>query len=119
MATAQSDFSKVTEFRFVIRRFFFWGGGDQAGIWGGLGVQERDSLKTILGTHPLLSHAKGLLQLLASGGFCHDGRGCFWPGRGWGEEGGVPLTTGGLSPQMSSKRAHCGILGTFWTEKKN
>lgn len=87
MATAQSDFSKVTEFRFVIRRFFFLG-GDQAGIWGGLGVQERDSLKTILGTHPLLSHAKGLLQLLASGGFCHDGRGCFWPGRGWGEEGG-------------------------------
>ena len=35
-----------------------------------------------------------------------------------GGRGGVPLTTGGLSPQMSSKRAHCGILGTFWTEKK-
>lgn len=106
MATAQSDFSRVTEFHFVILRHFLGGAGYQAGIQGASDYR-RGFIKIHAWNTPTSIPPKGSF---AVGGF----RGSVMVGedvlRG-------SLTTGGVSKQMSPKGAICGILGTICTKK--
>ena len=91
----------VTEFHFVIIRHFFFFGTRLA--FRGLQFIGRDSLKTMLGTHPPPPHLKELLQLVSSGVSVMMGEDVL---RG-------SLTTGGLSQQMSSKGEIGGIFRDY------
>ena len=106
MATAQSDFSKVTEFHFVIIRLFLGGGRCQAGIQGA-SVYRKGFIKNHAWNTPTSIPPKGTFAVGDFGGSVMVGEGVL---RG-------SLTTGGLSKQMSPKGAICGILGTLCNKK--